>query len=292
MNILVVGASGLVGGNIFNYLKTLDKFNVIGTYNFYKVDNLINFNASINFNEYPKDILEINWDIIVHTGALTNVDHCEENPEESNYLTIQSTKNLIELSKVSNAKFIYISTDYVFDGENGPYREDAEVNPLCIYGKHKLLAENLVKELGDYLIIRITNVYGDELRNKNFLARIIHELLLGNAKLVAGPLDQFASPINALDIARAVFKLIEDNKNGIYHLSSTDYLSRVQFLHIIKKYFNLLKIEPYTSIELKQKAIRPLRGGLNSEKFLSEYPDFHFSNIDDYIIKFLKTYDA
>ena len=122
--------------------------------------------------------------------------------------------------------------------------------------------------------------------------RIIIELMHGDDKTVKGPLDQFASPINAIDIAKAVFLLINDNKIGVYHLASTDYLSRVQFLQIIKKYFNTLKIESYKTSDLKQKAKRPLRGGLNAEKFLTEYPNFHFSNIDDYILKLFKTYDA
>jgi dTDP-4-dehydrorhamnose reductase len=291
MNILIVGASGLVGGNMYHHLKTVSKFNIYGTFNSFEVPNLIKFNSSINYKSYPKTILETPWDVIIHTGALTNVDYCEENIADSNYYTVESTVNLVELSKICNAKLIYISTDYIFDGKNGPYREDADVNPLSIYGKHKLLSENIIKRYNNYLILRITNVYGDEFRSKNFLSRITQDLLLGNEKLVSGAIDQFASPINALDIAKATFNLILDNKKGVYHLASTDYLSRVQFLQIIKKHFNLLKIEYYKTNDLQQIAERPLRGGLNAEKFLTEYPDFHFTNIDDYISNLLKTYD-
>ncbi|MFC5285204.1 SDR family oxidoreductase [Pedobacter alpinus] len=292
MNILIVGASGLVGGNIYHHLKAVSEFNIYGTYNSFEVPNLIRFNSSINYKSYPKIILETAWDVIIHTGALTNVDFCEENIADSEYYTVESTINLVKLSKVHHSKLIYISTDYIFDGKDGPYREDAQVNPLSIYGKHKLISENIVSQLNDYLILRITNVYGDELRNKNFLSRITQDLLLGNEKSVSGATDQFASPINALDIAKAIFNLIIDDKKGVYHLASTDYLSRVQFLQIIKKYFNLLKIESYKTSDLKQKAERPLRGGLNAEKFLTEYSDFHFTNIDDYILKLLKAHDA
>jgi dTDP-4-dehydrorhamnose reductase len=284
MNILIIGASGLVGGNLYQLLSKIESYQVIGTYNNFETENLFFLNASAK-EGFPDWVYMTKWKIIIHTGALTNVDLCEEDPDKSRLLTVDSTLNLIELAKVNKSKFIYISTDYVFDGNDGPYSEDAPVNPLSIYGKHKLDAENLVKILQDYLIIRITNVYGLEERNKNFLSSIVNDLKKDVQKSVAAPIDQFASPINALDVAKAIQLLIKDNKTGLYHLSSTDYLSRVQYCQIIKKYFPNLSIKGFITNNGEQKAKRPSKGGLNAEKFILEYPSFHFSNLDDYISK-------
>lgn len=282
MNILIIGASGLVGGNLYQLLSKIESYQVIGTYNNYETENLFFLNASLK-ESFPDWVFKTKWEIIIHTGALTNVDLCEAESDNSKLLTVDSTQNLIELAKVNKSKLIYISTDYVFDGNDGPYREEASVNPLSTYGKHKLEAENLVKTLQDYLILRITNVYGLEKRNKNFLASIVNDLKKDEQKTVIAPIDQFASPINALDVAKAIQLLIKDNKSGVYHLSSTDYLSRVQYLQIIKKYYPNLIIKSFKTNNGEQKAKRPLRGGLNAEKFILEYPNFHFSNLDDYI---------
>lgn len=286
MKVLIIGSSGLVGGNIYDYFSNVTEWDLIGTYNKYHVEPFIFLDAS-QIDNWPALVLETKWDIIIHTGALTNVDRCEEEPELSELLTVQSTINLCSLAFKQGTKLIYISTDYVFDGKNGPYRENEIPAPVCVYGRHKLASENVIKStLTDYLILRVTNVYGNELRGKNFLARTISQTKSDKSLLITAPSDQYATPVNALDIAKAMLLLIRDSKNGIYHIASTDFLSRVQFLNRINVYFdNKLIIKPIKTYLLKQSAKRPLMGGLLSEKFLSEYPDFMFSNIDDYLKK-------
>ena len=112
--------------------------------------------------------------------------------------------------KKYNSKLVFISTDYIFDGHNGPYDEDAPSSPLNVYGKHKLAAENLVKaNIKDHLILRITNVYGDEERGKNFIARVVAQIVEGNKLTLKVPSDQFASPINAYDIAQCLHLLLK-----------------------------------------------------------------------------------
>jgi dTDP-4-dehydrorhamnose reductase len=284
MKILIIGASGLVGGNIFNYLNKVTNWEIIGTYNKYSIDPFIFFDAS-EVNTWPDVITKTDWNVIIHTGALTHVDKCEEDLDLSEFLTVKSTENLSRLAYEKCSKLIYISTDYVFDGLKGPYSENDIPNPLCVYGKHKLEAENIVKSsLSNYLILRITNVYGNEVRNKNFLSRTIMNIKSNTNLDIIAPYDQFATPVNALDVAKSILLLINDNKNGIYHLASTDLINRVQFLQKINSYFeNKLTIKPVKTSNLNQLAKRPLMGGLSSRKFLSEYPDFVFSNIDDYL---------
>lgn len=285
MKTLVIGASGLVGGNCLTYL--LDKGEtVVGTHlNFPDKQTVYLDTVSIN-SELNNSFFNLNFqpEAIVHCGALTNVDYCEKNVEESYQKTVISAVNVVDLAKKYNAKLIYLSTDYIFDGIDGPYTEDAITNPLGVYGKHKLKAEEWIKSsLDDYLILRVTNVYGDETRGKNFISRIIDNTL--SNKVLELPVDQFATPINAMDIAKAVYLLIKDDKKGIYHLGATDYYNRYHLAYKVKTYVNateLTLIPKYTE-DLNQPAKRPLRGGLLPVKFLQEYPDFLFSNVDDYL---------
>jgi dTDP-4-dehydrorhamnose reductase len=286
MKILIIGASGLVGGNIYSYLSNETNWEIIGTYKSYPLESFIYFDAS-DANSWPEIIIKTAWDVIIHTGALTNVDRCEEDPKLSELLTVQSTVNLCKLSSEKGSKFIYISTDYVFDGEAGPYIETDIPNPLCVYGRHKLEAEKIIEStLSNALILRITNVYGREVRKKNFLSRTIMQIHSNSKFTIKAPCDQYATPVNALDVAKTILILLNDCKSGIYHIASTDLLNRVQFLQKINSYFDKkMSIVPVETCLLKQTAKRPLMCGLLSRKFLSEYPDFEFTNIDDYLKK-------
>lgn len=285
MKVLIIGASGLVGGNCLKYFKLMG-WDCLGTYFSYPAQDTVFYDTLHPENPDNADVLGFNPDVIVHCGALTHVDYCEQHPEESQRLTIQSTKEVIRLARHSNAKVVFISTDYIFDGEHGPYKEDAEARPLSIYGQHKWEAEQLIAQSGlEHLILRITNVYGDEERGKNFVSRIIDQAKSGQHLTLKLPIDQYATPINAADIARAMFLLLRDAKAGVYNIASTDYLNRVQLALRILKYFPEATYDlfPLTTPELKQPAARPLQGGLKSEKFLSQYPDFVFSTLDDYL---------
>lgn len=287
MNVFILGASGLVGGNCLRYFKTKEELKVVGSHFSFETSDTVPFNT-LNLDDATNyDLAAFQPDVLVHCGALTWVDYCEEHPEESHQKTVLSTQNAVELAKKFNCKLVYISSDYVFDGKQGPYREEDAVNPLSVYGKHKLEAEQLVTDHPKHLILRITNVYGDEIRNKNFIARLIDNIQKGEPMELKLPFDQYATPVNAADIARALYLLLTDNKTGIYHIASTDYLNRVQLATHVLKYFNehLATIIPISTEELNPPAERPLYGGLITAKFLEEYPDFHFSNVDDYLRK-------
>jgi dTDP-4-dehydrorhamnose reductase len=282
-NVLVIGASGLVGSNIIQYFKT--EYNVLGTYFSYKTENTI----FLDVNDYDSinhvEIESFKPNVIIHCGALTNVDLCELENEKSYLNTVQSTQNIIKLSEKYGAKLIYISTDYVFDGVNGPYDENDSPNPINVYGEHKLKAENLVKNLNDFLIIRITNVYGNELRNKNFISRIINQIQKKESIVLTLPYDQFATPINSSDIAKALILLINKKCKGVYNISSTDYLNRVHLAQKVLSHFayNNFTLKTLPTAELNQSAKRPLNGGLKNNKFVNEFPDFLFTNVNDYL---------
>ena len=294
MKVFISGASGLVGSNCLKHFTEMG-WETVGSYFSFETDDTkfydtLNPDHPMNF-----DVQAFKPDVIVHCGALTHVDYCEANEQESYEKTVQSTINLIALAKTCNARMVYISTDYVFDGVHGPYREDAPVSPLSVYARHKLEAEQKVLvEVDNALVLRVTNVYGDELRGKNFIARIIDQCVNNQKLTLKLPYDQYASPANAWDIARCMYLLLRDGKGGIYHIGGTDYVNRVELALRVLSYFPDSEYDLITvsTAELRQPAARPLLGGFVKMKFSNEYPHFLFGNIDSYMKQVLCKIEA
>lgn len=286
MKILIFGASGLVGGNMLKYFKTKPEIEVVGTHFSFETPDTVPFNtldleAKDNF-----DVIGFNPDVIVNCGALTWVDYCEENIDESYTKTVVSAINTLKLAEQTNSKFLYIGTDYVFDGANGPYTELDQVHPLNVYARHKLEAETLVLNTSaENLSLRITNVYGNEIRDKNFVSRLVNLAKTGEQHSLKLPYDQYATPVNAADIAKAAYLLLTDNKSGVYNIASTDFVNRMQLADLVLKNIKDHQVEiiPISTAELDPPAKRPLVGGLITAKFLSEYPDFRFSTVSDFL---------
>lgn len=285
MKVFISGASGLVGGNCFQYFRSRG-YEVTGTHFSYPAPDTFYYNTLEPGHPDNYDLAGFGPDVIVHCGALTHVDYCESHPEESFLKTVQSTIHLATSAKELGAKLVFISTDYVFDGTGGPYTEQAPVHPINIYGQHKLDAEEYIrKHLSDYLILRITNVYGREDRNKNFIARILQQVREGHEVSLKLPVDQYASPTHAWDIARALYLLLEHGKTGLYHIGGTDYMNRVSLAMKVLTHFpdSRYHITALSTKELQQPASRPLRGGFISERFNREFPEFVFENVSEYV---------
>ena len=285
MKVWVTGASGMVGGNFVNVFKN-NGFRVCGSHYSNPLENTVFFDTLDPSNPDNFDINEFFPDVVVHAGAMTHVDACEEDPEKSYHHTVSSAQNVASLAKKFNAALVYISSDYIFEGKEGPYSENITPAPVSVYGKHKLEAENIVRNTTEkHLILRITNVYGHEVQGKNFVVRLMKNVSKGESMDLKLPYDQYATPINARDVARAAEKLLSNGKTGVYHLGSTDYMNRVQLAQKVLSYMpgHKATIIPVSTEKLGQPAPRPLQGGLKPEKFLREFPDFAFSNVDDFI---------
>ncbi len=290
MKVFISGASGLVGSNCLRHF-TEQGWEAVGSYYSFETDDTV-FYDTLN-PDHPNnfDVSEFAPDVIVHCGALTHVDYCETHEQESYEKTVQSTINLIKLANDCKARLVYISTDYVFDGKDGPYKEDAQVNPISVYARHKLEAEQIVmRDIPAPLVLRVTNVYGDELRGKNFVARIIDQCRNNQKLTLKLPYDQYASPANAWDIARTMYLLLRDGKQGIYNIGGTDYMNRVELALRVLSYFPGAQYDliPVSTEDLKQPAARPLLGGFIKMKFSNEYPEFLFGNIDSYLKEVLE----
>lgn len=269
--VLIVGASGLLGSKLFNAFSKDENCLTFGTYFSNKAKNQVYLDIT-NEKSVKKIIEKYDPDCVICPAANPNVEYCEESPEETRKTNVLGIKNIIDnIKSKPNVKFVYFSSEYVFDGESGPYSEEDEPHPINEYGKQKLEVENIIKEnLNNYLIIRTTVVYGWERKGKNFVIRVIKNLK--NNKIMRVPSDQISSPTYANNMADAVKELVDKDRVGIYNLVGSDIMDRYEFAKNIADIFNLNYnlIIPVSTKELKQKAPRPLNAGLKIEKAKKE----------------------
>ncbi len=209
-------------------------------------------------------------DIILHLAAMTNVDDCEQNPEVAYNVNVIGTVNLL---KHFTKKFVFISSDYVFNGQAGPYREDDTVAPINVYGQTKLNAEKRVQEIAhEWLIIRtnvVWNVGGKYVAS--FVDWLIGELRRGNPVRIVT--DQWNNPVYTVNLAMVLSELLQQNASGVLHYGSKDILNRYEFARLIANVYGLDEslINPIKTKELKQPARRPLKSGLKTDKIQREY---------------------
>lgn len=206
-------------------------------------------------------------DIIINCAAMTNVDECERNSINAYSINGLSIKNF---ATFFNGLFVQISTDYVFDGNDGPYSETSAPNPLSIYGKSKLLGEEIVKKyFKNHLIIR-TNVVFDLNDDSSFIDWVIKSL--SENKKINVVNDQINNPIWTQDLSKAISFLIDNNKRGIFHIGSDTLCSRYEFAKMIANEWNLdsSNIVSISTVDLFNQldnyiAKRPLNSGLISK---------------------------
>lgn len=242
MRILVIGGSGLLGSKLVEMLNNKSEYSVSATYH----QNNNNCNDNNDFNEinevcdfYRVDITKeddvssvfekVNPDIVIHTAAYTDVDGCEKNKEKAFNVNVKGTGHIAKYADERNAKLVYVSTDYVFNGKQGNYKEEDKVDPVGYYGETKLLGEQRVTEIcSDYLICRTSVIYGT---GKNNFAVWLTDRLANN-KPVRIVDDQFVSCTYNMDLSEQIIALIkQDNKQGmgIYHTAGAERISRYDF---------------------------------------------------------------
>ncbi len=261
----VIGASGLVGQALLRVLEN-NQYEVTGTYATHPADGLISLDIADASAVYDFFRL-IQPRTVFLTAALTHVDYCEDHPEEAFQTNTEGTKNVAKEAARSRSKLVYYSTDYIFDGKSGPYDEEAQPCPASNYGKSKLEAERAIQEiLEDYLILRTTVVYGWDRRSKNFAMQVYQKLQAGIPMQV--PEDQVGNPTLVDYLAEASIRLVQQETRGIVNVVGRDLLSRSEFGKALAKVFDMdpEMITPVPTAGLKQRALRPLRGGLKIEK--------------------------
>lgn len=273
--ILITGGSGLLGSNIAKLATS--KFDVYATYNKHEVgmNGVHFFHVDLTKKEQLVKIEQISPDFIIHCAALTNVDYCESHPNVAYNQNVLASVNMAEIAKKIGAYLIHVSTDSVFDGTKGNYKEDDMANPINIYGRSKLEAEQKISSIHSHSCIVRTNIYGWNKRDKFSLAEWMLNKLTANVELPALK-DVYFSPILVNDLAEVLFKLQEKKYEGIIHIAGSEICSKLDFAYRIAEVFDFDKnpIKPVSIHELGLKALRGKNTSLNvskAEKILKEH---------------------
>lgn len=258
MKVLVTGADGQLGYDVVEKLSKLD-IEHIG------VDKE-DFDLT-NEKETKEFILDYAPDIIVHCAAYTDVDQAEVEKELCYEVNVEGTRYVAEAAKELDAKILYISTDYVFDGQGEePFEVTDQPNPINYYGETKYLGEQEVQKLLDkYFIIRTSWVFGKH--GENFIKTM---LKLGKEKdEISVVSDQYGSPTYTVDLAELIIEMIKTDKYGIYHATNEGFCSWYEFAKEIFKTADInVKVKPVSSDEFKSKAKRPKNSRLSKNSLI------------------------
>jgi len=275
--ILITGSNGLLGQKLTDLLQPDEHYDLVATgkgenrhpnkeVNYIQLDitNQENVNAVIQ-EQKPK--------IIIHTAAMTNVDACEDDKTACDLLNVTAVEFLSLAADKIDAHFIHLSTDFIFDGTEGPYREDGVPNPLSYYGLSKLKGEEIIKRnCRKWAILRTVLVYG-----------IVHDMSRSNIVLWAkGALeqkkninivdDQFRTPTLAEDLAMGCKLAADHAAQGVYNISGKDFMSIYELVERVAKYYKLSMetVGKTDSTSLNQTAKRPPITGFDLTKAITD----------------------
>lgn len=208
-------------------------------------------------------------DAIINTAAMTNVDACEHDPEGCRKLNVEAVQTLVALSEAFGIHLIHLSTDFIFDGEEGPYNEEAQAKPLSLYGQSKLDAELIIQQSScKWAILRTILVYGvvADMSRSNIVLWAKGALEKGQPLNVVN--DQWRTPTLAEDLAAACILTVTKKAEGIFHISGKDLFAIHELVEAVADYWQLDKslINQVSSSTLSQAAPRPKRTGFILDK--------------------------
>jgi dTDP-4-dehydrorhamnose reductase len=287
LKILVTGANGLLGQHLIKLL--LDNHcNVVGTG---RGPCRVNFVNNPGYVYYDADLLdEIAMyqvfaqekpEIVVHAGAMTQLDECEAQRELCENINVKATAMIALYAEEFSKHLIYVSTDFVFDGEKGSYCEDDICNPISWYGFTKVQAEGIVESSSiPWTIVRTCLVYGNVLSGtrKNIVSWVKESLEKNEAIKVVS--DQWRTPTYVEDLAKGILLVIQQKATGIYHISGQELLTPYDMAIQTARYFKLNEalIEKVDASVFTQPAKRPQKTGfdISKAKKMLGYEPFSF----------------
>jgi dTDP-4-dehydrorhamnose reductase len=268
---VVLGASGLVGGAFLAELRRRGAA-VRGTYRTQPRPGLDPLDLAGDSAAYLDAVAP---SLVFLTSALTNVDYCETHEDETRERNVRQLEPIVGWCGRAGVPLVFFSTDYLFDGREGPYAEDARPHPLNAYGRSKLEGETRVRALARHAVLRITNVFDIGFDQKNFLVRCLDHFRAKKPLVV--PSDQLATPTYATWLARHTVDLLErgaiaaSGTPGVLHLGCDEMVSRVDFATRVARVLGADPsiVEGQPTSTLHQAAPRPLLGGLRNDRLKS-----------------------
>jgi dTDP-4-dehydrorhamnose reductase len=278
MKILITGANGFLGYYLVEQLLAKN-FLVTATG---KGACRLPFTHDKHFQWLPMDFTDpfsihdvfsnIKPDVVIHAGAMSKPDECETNQMLAYLVNVEGTVQLLINSAESKSFFVFVSTDFVFDGEKGMYDEDDKPNPVNYYGRTKLEAEEAVKEYEfNWAIVRTVLVYGKNHSGHSNILKIVKEKLeKGEEYSVVD--DQLRTPTYVEDLAKGIVAIIERKATGVFHLSGKNILTPYQMAINCAEHLGLdsFVIKKVTAAIFSQPARRPPKTGFNIDKARKE----------------------
>jgi dTDP-4-dehydrorhamnose reductase len=272
MKILVTGSNGLLGQKLTALIGQDKTVKLIATA---RGESVI----PVHGEYYPMDITEpsdvesvigkIKPDVIIHTAAMTNVDHCETQREACWKANVTAVEDLVRICEKYNVHLIHVSTDFIFDGSHGPLDENEKPAPVNYYGESKLAAEVAVQNSKlNWAILRTVLVYGitNDMSRSNIVLWVKNSLEQGKTIQVVN--DQWRTPTLAEDLAMGCYLAAKKKATGVYNISGKDFLSPFDIAQKTAAYFKLDNslIKATDSTQFKQPAKRPLTTGFIIDK--------------------------
>ena len=276
--IIVTGSNGLLGQKVTDLSIQDPEIELIATS---VGPNRHNLKDGYTYEEL--DVLDLDRlntlveryrpDSIIHTAAMTNVDACEAERAKCYALNVQSVKNLIDVCQIRDILLIHLSTDFIFDGENGPYTEEAEPNPLSYYGETKLESELILKKSScRWAILRTIIVYGivNDMSRSNIVLWAKGALEKGESIHVVN--DQWRMPTLAEDLAACCLLAVKKNASGVFNASGKDLMSILEIVERVADHYGLNKslIKAISAESLNKVAKRPKKTGFILDKAILE----------------------
>ena len=296
IKVIITGSNGLLGQSLLSLLlQEKEKYQVFG---FSRGQNRSGRNdfsfVSIditNEKNLKNKIKVIQPNFIINTAAMTLVDDCESQKEACDLLNVSVVKWLSEVCDELNACVIHLSTDFIFDGKKGFYKETDLPNPISYYGLSKLKSEEvLFKSKIDYTILRTILVYGKvfDMSRSNIVLWV--KKMLEEGKEIKIVDDQYRAPTYVVDLAMACKIILDKKATGIYNIASSELLSVYEITKQVADVFQLDKslIKPISSTTLNQTAQRPPRTGFDLSKTNREL-NFYPKSFKEDLLKFKET---
>jgi dTDP-4-dehydrorhamnose reductase len=269
MKLLITGASGLYGSKLAETAIT-KQHKIYSVHDQHEATNGIPIKLDVtNRENVETELTAIKPDAIVHAATMTDVDKCELNRELAWKINVEGTVNVAQAAKTIGAFFLYISTDYVFDGDKGRYKETDLPSPISYYGYTKLKAEEKVKSImSEYCIARPSVIYGatPAAGKANFALWVLSKLK--NKEQAKVFVDQWNSPTLNTNLAEMTLEVLERKLTGVYHLSGASRINRYDFALALAKTFSLDEslLIPTRMKDLTFPAKRPKDSSLDTTK--------------------------
>ena len=275
LKFLVTGSAGLVGQQV---VKDLSKSNqVFSCYNESKPEYGDSVKMDLKNYEMVSSILtEIKPDVVIHLGAMTGVDLCEKEKTSASEINTKATEIIAKECSKLNSFLVYVSTDYVFDGNFGMYKEDDVANPLGFYGKSKLEGEKAAQNFStNWCIARTSTPFGLHPTKKSFPIWVIENLQ--KQKQIDVLIDQFTSPTYVPNLSRMLIEISERRITGIIHAAGASKISRYQMASMVSDKLNLdgTLLKQISMNKMKWVAQRPKDSSLDvsrASSILNEKP--------------------